>query len=102
MTPHLYICFCIRRCAYGNHVLAVEEILASARTKVNLVVGSEDGAYITALDIAFKVFDGKKRDLINILQNAGAKTFQQLLIQYKAECSIPGMPDSYLHSNCLD
>ena len=80
----------------------MEELLASSRIDVNLVVGQEDGAHITALDIAFKIFDGKNRDLINILQKAGAKTFQQLLIQHKAECNIPGMPHSYIHSNCLD
>ena len=90
------------RCTYASHVLAVEELLAHQRTDVNLVVGQEDGGQITALDIAFKIFDGENRDMINILQKAGAMTFQQLLAKHKAECKIPGMPDSYRHSNCLD
>ena len=97
----VYSCM-FARCAYGNHVLAVEELLTSTRINVNLVVGQEDGGHITALDIAFKIYDGKNRDLINILQKGGAKTFQELLIQHKAECNVPGMPSSYIHSNCLD
>ena len=42
---------------YGGYQEAVAEFLLDQRTNVNLIVYQEDGSFITALDIATKVFD---------------------------------------------
>ena len=87
-------------CTYGNHILAVEEFLNDERTDINFVVRSEDSSHLTALDIAYKINDGTNFDLVNLMRRYDAKKFEELLVEYKTECAIPGMPPSYLKLLC--
>ena len=62
-------------CVYGNHYDSVKEFLEDTRTVVNMIVRQEDGAYITALDIAKKISND---DIIKLLLKHGAKTYTEL------------------------
>ena len=69
-------------CAYGGHTAAVSEFLSDDRTNINLIVRQEDGGYITALDIAYKVQE-MGVEIVQLLENAGGKRFEQLRSGYE-------------------
>jgi ankyrin repeat protein len=69
-------------CVYGNRAASVRALVEDRRTNINLVVRKEDGAFITALDIAIGIGD----ETINeILVTAGAKTYNELQAMYDAD-----------------
>ena len=77
-------------CCYGGYTAAVKELLRADDIDVNLVVLQEDGAYITALDIAEKIGD-RGAGAAKLLKDAGAMTYAQLMNKY-APAPIPGLP----------
>ena len=62
---------------FADHFEAVEAILLDERTNPNLIVMSEDGSYLTALDIAYRI-NGNELDsrLIRLFRRNDAMTFQ--------------------------
>ena len=78
-------------CTYAGYVEAVNLFINNVRTNLNLVVLQEDGAYITALDIANKIGD-KGLEIAQNLKAANARTYAQLLDEYGEISKIPWMP----------
>lgn len=78
-------------CIYAGYTDAVRLFLSDSRTDVNIVVRQEDGGYITALDIAYKIGDvGEK--IVDLLITANAKRYGELFSFYGSKEKIPSMP----------
>jgi hypothetical protein len=78
-------------CCYAGYTDAVKEFLRDARTDVNLVVRTEDGGYMTALDIAHKIGE-MGEPLVALLKEHDAHTFADLKAMSFGGEEIPGMP----------
>ena len=85
-------------CAYGGYTEAVEAFIAhggggggsrggggggGGATDVNMVVRQEDGAFITAMDIALKIGE-RGSGAASALEAAGGKTYAQLVAAAEA------------------
>merc|ERR1711879_796924 len=64
-------------CAYAGYTKAIALFVDDKRTNVNLVVQTEDGGRITALDIARKIGE-RGADAAELLKKAGALTYSEL------------------------
>eukprot|EP01134_Creolimax_fragrantissima_P005849 CFRG5849T1 len=64
-------------CAYAGYTDCVKAFLADARTDPNLVVRTEKGGYVTALDIAESIKDRGAAAVLQ-LRKAGAKTWREM------------------------
>ena len=83
-------------CVYGGYTASVQEILHDPRTNVNIVFYTEDGSYVTAMDIAYKIGEERGGDIVKLLQAAGGKTYKELEAEYSRSNNgrgeVPFMP----------
>ena len=87
MTPLTWCCFA----GYTDSVEEFLSVTSVTRTDVNLVVRTEEGGYITALDIAHKIGE-RGEPLVALLKDHGAHTFADLKAMSFGGEEIPGMP----------
>ena len=82
-------------CCYAGYTDEVKEFLSDPRTDVNLVVRTEAGGFMTALDIANKIAGGghpSGETLVTLLKEHGAHTYSDLKAMSFGGEEIPGMP----------
>jgi len=80
-------------CAYGGYHEAIARFIADDRTNVNLIVRSEIGDRITALDITRKIGPHRGEKAERALRSAGAKSYEELKAQHDpAKGPLQGLP----------